>query len=194
MTQLAESGTGTQAETEVGPEGEGEVDTEPEMTTEQIISQLTHDEQDLHDLLRSHAQAEYEAQQQVTDGMLPSSFTGAVDESSNIDPPGTVRESASGSNSANGGVGGDSIGGELSLDQTLAQQIRALQEPIVFGAGPRGSCDICQRTQTTVWRKIRLPDRDLHVCNRMSSRPFFFDFAIKPDYPCSWSPKSLTKG
>ena len=199
LTQLAEAGTQGDAEAEAG--AEGEADTEPEMTTEQIISQLTHDEQDLHDLLRSHAQAEYEAQQQQqgTDGILPSSFTGGVDDSSGIDPPGTIPEPASGSGIGSGsgsasgsgvgvgvgigsvggsGHGGDTTGGELSFDESLAQQIRALHEPIVFGAGPRGSCDICQRTQTTVWRKIRLPDRDLHVCNRMSPPSLFLDRSL----------------
>ncbi|WRT70262.1 uncharacterized protein IL334_007257 [Kwoniella shivajii] len=31
--------------------------------------------------------------------------------------------------------------------------------------GPPGSCDICARTETTVWRKLTLGDQDLKVCN-----------------------------
>lgn len=120
-------------------------DEQPELTTEQIISQLTHDEQDLHDLLQSHAQAEYDAQQHAqAEGIsLPSHFgeTGV---------------------SPNNGEGSAS-----NIDPSLAQ---SLDDQQAFGAGPKGSCDICSRTQTTVWRKIHLPDRDLHVCNRMSRR------------------------
>ena len=143
-----------------------DVDGQPEMTTEQIISQLTHDDQDLHDLLRSHAQAEYDAQQ-ANDGLLPAHFSdqnlqSGVD-SSTTDQPGLNITSGT--------------GGDFGIDQALAQQIKAsLDEPIVFGAGPPGSCDICQRTQTTVWRKVHLPDRDLHVCNRMSPPPLFLFF------------------
>lgn len=113
-----------------------------ELTTEEIISQLTHDEQDLHDLLRSHAEAEYEAQMQAqAEGVsLPKSFDNLGD-SSNIDA----------SSSSN-------------VDPTLSQTL----DDAAFGSGPRGSCDICQRTQTTVWRRIHLPDRELHVCNRTS--------------------------
>ena len=34
--------------------------------------------------------------------------------------------------------------------------------------GPPGSCDICSRTETSVWRKITLGGEDFRVCNRTS--------------------------
>lgn len=34
-----------------------------------------------------------------------------------------------------------------------------------FKRGPPGSCDICSRTQTSVWRKLTYDGEDLRVCN-----------------------------
>jgi hypothetical protein len=32
--------------------------------------------------------------------------------------------------------------------------------------GPPGSCDVCGRTETTVWRKLKFGEDNLKVCNR----------------------------
>lgn len=34
-----------------------------------------------------------------------------------------------------------------------------------FKRGPPGSCDICSRTQTSVWRKLTFEGEELRVCN-----------------------------
>lgn len=34
-----------------------------------------------------------------------------------------------------------------------------------FKRGPPGSCDICSRTQTSVWRKLNFEGEELRVCN-----------------------------
>lgn len=175
---LAPVPTATQDQTDVEMAHLGDnvvADTGPILTTEQIISQLTHDEQDLHDLLRSHAQAEFQAQQasgvmthplQFTYQIIQAAAASAVAStsagvgSSNIDRP-----ESSTNNADHGDDNDDEVEIDPGLVQALSQQPQDT-EPIAFGTGPYGSCDICSRTETTVWRKLRLPDRDLHVCNR----------------------------
>jgi hypothetical protein len=111
-------------------------DMQAEMTTEELISQLAnHDDQDLRDLLTSHAESEYANQQAIAAHMQQQ-----LDSHSN--PLDTPTQS----------VGHTQIG---DFDGRFKQ-------------GPPGSCDICSRTETTVWRKIRHDDQDLHVCNRTS--------------------------
>lgn len=44
-----------------------------------------------------------------------------------------------------------------------------------FKKGGPGSCDICGRTETTVWRKLVLGGKDHRVCNR-TSFPFIHSF------------------
>lgn len=140
---------------------------QPELTTEEIISQLTHDEQDLHDLLRSHAEAEFDAQQQAAAGLglpMPLPLSGQFAEGQ-----------GEGSSSAAGHLVDPALQGEGEGDPETTGAGGGEGDgdghgdapPPNFPRGP-GSCDICGRTQTTVWRKLRLPDHDLHVCNRES--------------------------
>lgn len=117
-------------------------DMQAEMTTEELISQLAnHDDQDLRDLLTSHAENEYATQQAIAAHLQQQ-----LDSQANpLDTP--THGHARGVNQGESGSAGELV---------LAS----------FKQGPSGSCDVCARTETTVWRKIRHHDEDLHVCNR----------------------------
>ncbi|WVF73080.1 hypothetical protein IAT40_007899 [Kwoniella sp. CBS 6097] len=54
-----------------------------------------------------------------------------------------------------GAAGGAAASQPLSESSVLAR----------LKKGPPGSCDICMRTETTVWRKLSLGTQDLKVCN-----------------------------
>ncbi|WVR00261.1 hypothetical protein IAU59_007404 [Kwoniella sp. CBS 9459] len=56
-----------------------------------------------------------------------------------------------------GQAGEDSGAGSQSLSESSV--LARLKK------GPPGSCDICMRTETTVWRKLSLGTQDLKVCN-----------------------------
>jgi hypothetical protein len=142
------------------PEAQGE------MTTEELISQLAnHDDQDLRDLLSSHAENEYAAQQAIS-----AHLQSQLDQQPNpLDTPThnhhhhhhqTLGHTHSHEHDHDGNGHGES-----STNHGLGHVVN-------FKQGPPGSCDICTRTQTTVWRKLHVNGEDLHVCNRTS--PFSF--------------------
>jgi hypothetical protein len=54
-------------------------------------------------------------------------------------------------------------------DQAVPSPIQDPPQPNVLSRlkrGPPGSCDICGRTETTVWRKLSLAGEEHKVCNR----------------------------
>jgi len=127
------------------PEPHTHTHAQGEMTTEELISQLAnHDDQDLRDLLSSHAENEYAAQH------ISAHLQNQMDNQANpLDTP---------THHHHMGHGESSTG-----HQNMNHQI------VNFKQGPPGSCDICSRTQTTVWRKVNVNGEDLHVCNREST-------------------------
>ncbi|KAL7418437.1 hypothetical protein Q5752_006895 [Cryptotrichosporon argae] len=72
----------------------------------------------------------------------------------------------------NEGANGLEAGPSALADDAQASQLdpaaSALATPTVTSRlkkGPPGSCDICGRTETSVWRKLTLRDEDYRVCN-----------------------------
>ncbi|OCF38206.1 hypothetical protein I316_00431 [Kwoniella heveanensis BCC8398] len=58
--------------------------------------------------------------------------------------------------------------GQEGASESEAASSQSLAESSVLARlrkGPPGSCDICMRTETTVWRKLSLGSQDLKVCN-----------------------------
>ena len=73
--------------------------------------------------------------------------------------------------SLSGGAAVAGNGEESSMVGTLSGEDGSIAEVSVEGVlsrykkGPPGSCDICGRIETSVWRKLTLGDIELKVCN-----------------------------
>ena len=145
-------------------------ETQGEMTTEELISQLAnHDDQDLRDLLSSHAENEYAAQQAIS-----AHLQSQLDQQPNpLDTP-TQHHHHQTLGHDHGYEHGH---GEGSNPNNHGHVVN-------FKQGPPGSCDICTRTQTTVWRKLHVNGEDLHVCNRTSPSPLMMMSSDKKHVGC----------
>ena len=78
---------------------------------------------------------------------------GQGDEEEEYDADGTLRPAQGGSGSGSGHI---AVNGVDPLDPTVLEQL---------GKGPPGSCEVCSRTQSTVWRKLTVGEEDYRVCN-----------------------------
>jgi len=63
----------------------------------------------------------------------------------------------------------DMLDGTTRAEQSGASAEEQQAKESVFSRwkkGPPGSCDVCGRTETTVWRKLKFGEDNLKVCNR----------------------------
>ena len=86
-------------------------------------------------------------------GLLPDDADGSTQLDPNLDLDTTALEDqpADGAETAGEGSAGTQV-----IDASVLSRLKK---------GPPGSCDICGRTETSVWRKLSLGDQDLKVCN-----------------------------
>lgn len=84
-----------------------------------------------------------------------------------------------------------------SIDPTSLGPLQAQEEPSAqplpeqppnvlsrLKRGPPGSCDICGRTETTVWRKLNLAGEEHKVCNRESPH---YSTGARADHCSLWT-------
>lgn len=82
-----------------------------------------------------------------------------------------------------------------ALDPSLAGLRAGMESPGVLSRlrkGPPGSCDICRRTETSVWRKLSLNGEDYRVCNGEFPRSPFRRVSVPLDLHSTSARAALT--